>query len=166
MPVFMGRDMTETAAGLLIYDFFDGELKVLLVHPGGPFWQNKQDEGWGIPKGKLELGEKPIEAAFRETQEELGQMPHGELTFDLGSIRQRKKKTVHCWAWHGGIDKPVSSNMIETEWPPKSGKMVTAPEIEAAEWFTVDEARSRIILRQFIFVERLLGLLAEGEDFE
>jgi len=153
--------MAKTAAGLLIYDFFDGELKVLLVHPGGPFWKNKQNEGWGIPKGKLEKGEKPIEAAFRETNEELGQMPNGKLMFDLGSIKQRKKKTVYCWAWHGQITKPVSSNTVEVEWPPKSGKMITVPEIETAEWFTVDEARSKIIKTQFVFIERLLGLLEE-----
>lgn len=145
-----------SSAGLLIYDWFDGELKFLLVHPGGPYWKNKPEEGWGIPKGKIEEGEVPIEAAIRETWEETGSYPSGELTFDLGIIYQRKGKTVQAWGWHGRIPLPIKSNILKKK---IHGKIVEFPEIDKGEWFTTEEARSIIISKQFIFIERLLSEL-------
>jgi len=150
----------KVSAGLLIYRQDPDSLKVLLVHPGGPHWRNRQDEGWGIPKGKLEEGEAPIDAAFRETREELGSDPDGKVTFDLGTVVQGKRKRVYCWAFEGEAELPVKSNAVEVEWPPGSGKVIEAPEIEEGRWFTPEEARPVIIRAQFTFIERLMCMLS------
>jgi predicted NUDIX family NTP pyrophosphohydrolase len=148
------------SAGLLIYDWFDGQLRVFLVHPGGPYWKGKENEGWGIPKGKLESGEVPIEAAIRETWEETGSFPSGELTHNLGFVRQNKNKTVYCWAWHGRIELPVKSNTVCEE---IRGKEVEFPEIDKGAWFTPDEAKAVIIRKQSEFIDRLLAEVGEKD---
>lgn len=144
------------SAGLLIYDWFNGELRVFLVHPGGPFWKNKPNEGWGIVKGKLEENEVPIEAAIREAEEEIGSFPTGKLTYNLGSVLQRKNKRVYCYGWNGRVKLPVKSNMISQ----KIGeKVIEFPEIDIGKWFSIEDVLKVIINKQKIFIERLLNKL-------
>lgn len=150
------------SAGLLIFDFFDDELKVLLAHPGGPYWENRKEEGWGIPKGKMEKGEDVWDTAVRETQEELGQLPvpvPPEIMFDLGSVKQSSKKTVHCIAVKGRLEGELNSLMIKQEWPKGSGKEIEVPEIGEVRWMTPEEAKSVIIHKQYVFIERLVEKL-------
>jgi predicted NUDIX family NTP pyrophosphohydrolase len=146
-------------SGILIYNDFEGELKILLVHPGGPYWENKKEEGWGLPKGKLELNETIWEAAIREAEEELGQVPEGTITHYLGDIKQNSKKRVYAFAMKGYVDLPIKSNECETEWPKGSGKMIMIPEISEAKWFTPKEAKPVIIKKQYEFIERLMEKL-------
>ena len=125
--------MAAVSAGLVLYRQRDGKLEVLLVHPGGPFWQ-KRDEGvWSIPKGEFAENEVGIDVARREFQEELGTAaPAGEAT-PLGEVRQRGGKVVHAWAMRGDLDVTrTTSNTFEIEWPPRSGKMQRFPEVDRA----------------------------------
>ena len=117
-------------------------LEILLVHPGGPFFKNKDVGWWSIPKGELHDSEDPLEAAKREFEEETGITPAGEFT-PVGKVaRPRDGKTVEAWAFRGDCDpSTVKSNTIELEWPPHSGKMMTAPEVDRAGFFTPAEAR-------------------------
>lgn len=151
------------SAGLLIFNFFNDELKVLLVHPGGPYWANRKEEGWGIPKGRIEGDESPYDAAIRETQEELGQLPLPVPTevYDLGEVKQSSKKTVYCFAVRGMLEKELNSMMTEVEWPSGSGKMISVPEIGEMRWVTPEEAKDIIILKQYVFIERLVEKLNE-----
>ena len=151
------------SSGFLIYDIFGKEIKYLLVHPGGPFWRNKQNQGWGIPKGKQEEGETLLETAIREVKEEIGQIPYGRITHYLGSIKQRKRKVVCCFAVFGTVSLPITSVLTTTEWPKKSGNYIEVPEIEEARWFTAEEAKSIMIKGQYEFIERLLDRLNEEE---
>jgi predicted NUDIX family NTP pyrophosphohydrolase len=129
---------------------------VLLVHPGGPFWQ-KRDEGiWSIPKGEFAENEVGIDVARREFQEELGTAaPTGEAT-PLGEVRQKGGKVVHAWALTGDLDVTrITSNTFETEWPPRSGKMQTFPEVDRAAWFDPATARRKLLPAQSAFIDRL-----------
>jgi predicted NUDIX family NTP pyrophosphohydrolase len=148
--------MATTSAGLLLYRHRDGKLEVLLVHPGGPFWQKKDDGAWSIPKGEPADGEVDLDGARREFQEELGiPAPGGEVAA-LGSVRQAGGKTVYAWAIEGELDvTEVHSNTFEVEWPPRSGKKQSFPEVDRAEWFDPDSARRKLIPAQAAFVERL-----------
>ena len=129
---------------------------MLLVHPGGPFWKNKDTGAWSIPKGEPEEGEELLSAAQRELREEIGLEPKGDLK-DLGSIQQKGGKTVHAWAFEVDADMVVVqvSNSFELEWPPRSGKRQTFPEIDRAEFFSLEEAAIRINQAQRAFLERL-----------
>jgi len=132
---------------------------VLLVHPGGPFWRNKDLGTWTIPKGEIAEGETPLEAAKREFQEETG-LPPGEPLIPLGEIRQAGGKFVTAWAFEGDcIPSELFSNTFEMEWPPRSGKMATFPEIEKAEWFSLREAELRILASQIPLLHRLMQSL-------
>ena len=136
-------------------------LEVLLVHPGGPFWRNKDDGAWSIPKGEMDEGEDPAEAALREFMEEIGSAPEGPLR-SLGEIRQRGGKRVHAFAVEGDIDAgAIASNTFEIEWPPKSGRLQTFPEVDRAGWFDLPAARVKIIESQRLFLDRLMD---RGED--
>jgi predicted NUDIX family NTP pyrophosphohydrolase len=148
--------MATTSAGLLLYRHRDGKLEVLLVHPGGPFWQKKDDGAWSIPKGEPADGEIDLDGARREFQEELGiPAPGGEVAA-LGSVRQAGGKTVYAWAIEGELDvTEVHSNTFEVEWPPRSGKKQSFPEVDRADWFDPDSARRKLIPAQAAFVERL-----------
>jgi len=136
--------MPRVSAGLLMYRRRPAGLEVLLVHPGGPFWANKDLGAWTIPKGEVAEGEDELATARREFEEETGLEPGGVL-LPLGSIRQKGGKVVHAWAFEGDADAgAIHSNSYRVEWPPRSGEFRTFPEVDRAEWFPLDEARRRI----------------------
>ncbi len=145
---------------MLLYRQRDGKLEVLLVHPGGPFWQKRDDGAWSIPKGELAENETGIDVARREFQEELGMpAPPGEVTA-LGTVRQTGGKIVFAWAVPGDLDVTRStSNTFVIEWPPRSGKMQSFPEVDRAGWFDLDAARRKLLPAQRAFVDRLEALL-------
>jgi predicted NUDIX family NTP pyrophosphohydrolase len=148
--------MPKQSAGILVFKRKGARVEVLLVHPGGPFWKNKDSGAWSIPKGEPEEGEESLSAARRELREEIGLEPQGDLK-DLGTIQQKGGKTVHAWAIEVNADTVVApvSNLFELEWPPRSGKRQAFPEIDRAEFFTVEEAQTRINQAQRAFLDRL-----------
>jgi predicted NUDIX family NTP pyrophosphohydrolase len=129
---------------------------VLLVHPGGPFWAKRDKGAWSIPKGEYEDGEDPQACALREFEEELGTpLEAGELV-ELGSVRQRNGKVVTAWAAEGDLDAAaIRSNTFAMEWPPRSGRTREFPEVDRAGWFTLDEAREKLIEAQSPLLDRL-----------
>jgi predicted NUDIX family NTP pyrophosphohydrolase len=136
---------------------------VLLVHPGGPFWARRDLGAWSIPKGEYEPDEDPLAAARREFQEELGTIPPDGPTEDLGEIRQKGGKLVRAWALQGDLDaSEIISNTFPVQWPPRSGKWIQAPEVDRAEWFTLEHARERINPAQVALLERLAEVAGEG----
>jgi predicted NUDIX family NTP pyrophosphohydrolase len=147
--------MATMSAGILMYHHGEAGLVVLLVHPGGPFWRNRDLGAWSIPKGELNDGENPQEAARREFAEELGIEATGRL-WPLGRVRQRGGKIVLAYALEGTLDADaVRSNEIPIEWPPRSGRTIHIPEIDRAEWFPLPLAREKILLSQQPFLDRL-----------
>lgn len=147
--------MPKTSAGILMYRATD-VIEVFLIHPGGPFFKNKDDGTWSIPKGEIAEGEDPLAAAKREFVEETGCTPHGNF-FPLTPIRQKSGKIVASWAVEGDCDADaVSSNTFRLEWPPKSGKFQEFPEADRAAWFPVEEARRKINPAQVSLIEELL----------
>ena len=137
----------------------NGELEVLLVHLGGPFWKKKDDGAWFVPKGGINPGEQELPAAQREFQEETGFAPAGEY-LSLGEVRHKGGKRVVAWAFAGNCDPAaIKSNTFEMEWPPKSGKSSQFPEIDRASFFTVDAAKEKMHPAEFEFVVRLQELL-------
>jgi predicted NUDIX family NTP pyrophosphohydrolase len=151
--------VAKISAGLVMY-FMDGSnLRVLLAHPGGPLWRNKDEGVWTIPKGEIVPGEDEIETAKREFAEETGIKPVAPFR-PLGEIRQKSGKIVHAWAFHGQCDpSSIKSNLFRMEWPPKSGKWCEFPEIDRAEFFTLEEARTKINPAQMPLLERLHHLI-------
>ena len=130
-------------------------LEVLLVHPGGPFWKNKDQGAWSLPKGEYAEGEEPLTAALREFEEETGQRPEGDFR-PLGEVRQAGGKVVTAWAFEGDFDPgALRSNRFSMEWPRGSGKMREFPEIDRAGWFGLDAAREKILKGQAPFLDRL-----------
>ena len=147
--------MPTTSAGILMYHHGEGGLAVLLVHPGGPFWRNRDLGAWSIPKGETDDGEDPEAAARREFAEELGVAASGPLR-PLGQVRQRGGKVVLAYALEGKLDPgAVRSNQITIEWPPRTGHMMLIPEIDRAEWFNLPLAREKILASQRPFLDRL-----------
>ena len=137
--------MPKKTAGLLLYREASNRLEVLLVHPGGPFWAKKDEGAWSIPKGEIEEGEDPLEAAKREFREETGGAPAGEA-IALAPLRQGSGKIVYAWAISGDFDPALlASNTFSMEWPPKSGKRQDFPEVDRACWFSIEEAERRIL---------------------
>jgi len=149
--------MAETSAGLLMYFANGDKLKVFLVHPGGPFFTNKDEGHWGIPKGLVDKDEDLLDAAKREFNEETGINPNGDY-IPLGTIQQKNGKIVYAWAFKTMNDRKieVSSNTFEMEWPPHSGKKQKFPEIDKGEYFTIEEAEKKMIGAQFEFISRLI----------
>ncbi len=135
-------------------------LELLLVHPGGPFWAKKDAGAWSIPKGEYEEGEDPLEVAKREFAEELGvTAPSGKFA-ELGEIAQPSRKIVTAFAVEGDFDPAaLQSNSFELEWPPKSGRKQSFPEVDRAQWFAPGEARVKILPGQAGFIDRLLAAL-------
>jgi predicted NUDIX family NTP pyrophosphohydrolase len=151
------------SAGVLLYTLSDDAPRVLLVHPGGPFWARKDAGAWSLPKGEYEPGEEPLAAAIREFAEETGMTPQGPF-HALGEVRQKSGKTVAAWACAGAFDPArLVSNTVEIEWPPQSGRRLTIPEVDRAEWFTLDEARAKINPAQKAFLDRLAVWLKARE---
>ena len=149
------------SAGVLLYRRRDAAIEVLLVHPGGPFWARKDDGAWSIPKGEFEADEAPGDAARREFVEETGIALTAPLT-PLAPIAQSRAKTVHAFAAEADVDVArVVSNTFPLEWPPRSGRMQSFPEIDRAAWFSLDEARTKIVAGQRPLLDALRELLGE-----
>jgi len=147
--------MTVHSAGILAYRFRSGELEVLLVHPGGPFWAGKDAGAWSIPKGIYEDDEQPLEAALREFREETGYAAAGPF-IELGELRQASGKIVHAWAAEGDFDvSRLTSNTFTLEWPKGSGQMREYPEVDRGAWFGLGQAREKIVAGQREFLDRL-----------
>ncbi len=153
--------MPKTSAGILMYRCTD-ELEVLIVHPGGPFWVNKHEGAWSIPKGEFDPGsEAPLDAAIREFSEELGHPLPGSNRIPLGEVTQKGGKRIAAWAVEGDIDTDaVVSNTFEIQWPPGSGRLQEFPEVDRAEWVAIDAARRLLNPAQVAFLERLAKALA------
>jgi predicted NUDIX family NTP pyrophosphohydrolase len=155
--------MAKLSAGLLIYRRQSGELEVFLVHPGGPFWAKKDLGAWSIPKGEYAEGEDPLEAARREFEEETGFCADGNF-LELGEVKQAGGKVVRAWAVEGECDPAeLRSNSFEIEWPPRSKRRAEFPEVDRAAWFSLAEARERILMGQVPLLEALLQRLASAE---
>jgi predicted NUDIX family NTP pyrophosphohydrolase len=151
------------SAGLLMFRQRAGALEVFLVHPGGPYFRNKDEGAWTIPKGQIEAGEEPLDAACREFVEETGLSSDGPY-LPLAPVRQKGGKTVMGWAFRGDVADPIRirPNRFTLEWPPRSGNMREFPEIDFAAFFTVEEARRKLNPAQVAFVEELEQLVAAG----
>jgi len=150
------------SAGLLLYRrTAAGDVEVLLAHPGGPLWAKRDAGVWTVPKGEFHDGEAAWAVARREFEEETGHpAPDGD-PIELGEIRQKGGKLVEAWALEGDLDPATArSNTFPFEWPPRSGRWITIPEIDRVEWFAPDEARQRIKDTQIPFIDRLLQALA------
>lgn len=149
--------MPHTSAGILIY-CKKPHLQVLLAHPGGPYWTNKDEGAWTIPKGEPEEDEELLDAARRECLEETGLLPEKEL-LELGSMKQKGGKTVYAWGWEYCIpdDFVFAPGYFEMEWPPNSGKRESFPEIDRIEYFGPFEAKKKINPAQAEFINRLIN---------
>lgn len=158
-----------TSAGILLFRRGDGQLEVLLGHPGGPFGRAKDLGHWTLPKGEVEADEEFLAVACREFEEETGHPPPSATFIPLGETRQKGGKIVWAWACEGDLDPATSlSNTFMMEWPPGSGRLSEFPEIDRVAWFAPDEARRRLKAAQAVFVDRLEahleGRLAEAVD--
>ncbi|HKV12872.1 MAG TPA: NUDIX domain-containing protein [Thermoanaerobaculia bacterium] len=152
--------MAKKSAGLLLFRETPGSLEVLLVHPGGPFWSKKDEGAWSIPKGELDEGEDPLEAAKREFEEEIGSPVQGEA-IPLRPLKQPSGKIVHAWAVRGDFDPDLLKSVtFPLEWPPKSGRIQEFPEVDRAAWFSLETARQKILKGQAGFLDQLQEILS------
>lgn len=151
--------MAKQSAGILLYRIAEVGPEFFLVHPGGPFWSKKDLNAWSIPKGEFDQGEEPLDAAKREFSEETGIRIEGNFLI-LRPVRQKSGKTVHCFACEGEIDpSSIKSNTFEMEWPPKSGKKQSFPEVDKAGWFSSEIAMEKILEGQKAFIAEMLSKL-------
>ena len=147
------------SAGILLYRKIKTKLEVLLVHPGGPFWKNKDEGSWSVPKGEFNDDEDALDAATREFEEETGFTCSGNF-IALSPVKLSSGKIVYAWALEKNIDaEKVKSNEFEMEWPPKSGKKQRFPEIDKAQWFSSGEARQKINASQAAFIDELVTII-------
>ncbi|MET0293103.1 MAG: NUDIX domain-containing protein [Steroidobacteraceae bacterium] len=152
--------MAKKSAGLLLFRHRRSEVEVLLAHPGGPFWAKKDDGAWSIPKGQLDDDEDPLAAAVRECHEELGVLVTGDFV-PLAPIRQPGGKLVLAWAQEGDFEpQTLVSNTFELEWPPRSGRLQLFPEVDRAGWFSMDEARIKLLEAQRPLLDQLTSYIA------
>jgi predicted NUDIX family NTP pyrophosphohydrolase len=150
--------MPKQAAGILLFRRGAAGIEVLLAHPGGPLWARKDFGAWTLPKGQFTDGELPLDAAKREFEEEMGSAPSGEFR-SLGTLKQPSGKVIHAWAAESDFDAArVTSNLFSMEWPPKSGRSAEFPEVDRAAWFSIAEARRKILKGQAPFLDRLLEI--------
>ncbi|HKH72667.1 MAG TPA: NUDIX domain-containing protein [Vicinamibacterales bacterium] len=148
--------MAKKSAGLLLFRRTPAGVEVLLVHPGGPLWAKKDEGAWSIPKGEIDADEEPLAAARREFEEELGSPVSGEF-IALAPIRQASGKVVHAWAVEADFDPATfTSGMFSMEWPPRSGRQQEFPEVDRAEWFSIDDARRKINKAQIELLDQLV----------
>jgi predicted NUDIX family NTP pyrophosphohydrolase len=149
------------SAGVLLYRQVNGEIEVMLVHPGGPFWARKDLGAWSIPKGEFADSEDPLQAALRELEEETGSVVAGTIR-PLSPVKQKGGKVVYGFAVEGDWDvSRLRSNTFRMEYPPKSGRMTEFPEIDRAAWFSLAIARQKILSAQEPFLDELIGLVAK-----
>jgi len=149
------------SAGILVYRRDPNGLAVLLAHPGGPIFRRRDAGAWTIPKGEIEPDEEPLAAARRELTEETGFVVDGPF-LDLGTVKQKNGKIVHGFAFEADFDpKALTSQLFRMEWPPKTGKFAEFPEVDRAEYFSIDVAREKLNLAQSEFLDRLLAALDE-----
>lgn len=147
------------SAGILLFKRDKDEVWYFLVHPGGPFWKNKDQGAWSIPKGEIMEGEDALKRAKIEFQEETGQAVEGKF-IPLSSVQQKGGKIVFAWAVEGDIDLgSLSSNTFDLEWPPKSGKIIQVPEVDQWKWFTLEEAKTKINFAQIAFLLEVQKIL-------
>jgi predicted NUDIX family NTP pyrophosphohydrolase len=147
--------MPRKSAGILLYRFQKDGVEVFLVHPGGPFWVNKDEGSWSVPKGEYNDDEDALKAAQREFQEETGLSIQGNF-IELGEVRQPSGKRVMVWALENDQEvENIRSNTFQLEWPPKSGKMQEFPEVDRGGWFSLPEARQKILKGQISFLDKL-----------
>jgi predicted NUDIX family NTP pyrophosphohydrolase len=147
--------MPRKSAGILLYRFQKDGVEVFLVHPGGPFWANKDKGSWSVPKGEYNDDEDALKAAQREFQEETGLSIQGNF-IELGEVRQPSGKRVRVWALENDQEvENIRSNTFQLEWPPKSGKIQEFPEVDRGGWFSIPEARQKILKGQFPFLDKL-----------
>lgn len=153
--------MPKVSAGLLLFRRSARAVEFLLAHPGGPYFARKDDGAWTLPKGGIEDGESPLQAAKREFAEETGFQPGGGPFIELGSVRQRSGKIVHAWAFEGNADpSQLSSETFEMQWPPRSGRRQLFPEVDRVAFFVPEIARRKMIEAQSPFIDRALELLS------
>ena len=153
--------MPKLSAGLLLFRRVDDGVEVLVAHPGGPIWARRDSGAWSLPKGALDDGESALEAAYREFLEETGHPAPAGPAVDLGEVRMRSGKVVRGFGVEGDLDPTaIRSMLVEVEWPPKTGIVVTVPEIDRVAWVRPGEARRRLNPAQATFVDRLLQVLA------
>jgi predicted NUDIX family NTP pyrophosphohydrolase len=146
--------LVRKSAGILLFRNI-GHLEIFLVHPGGPFWANKDDGAWSIPKGEYSDNEEALEAAIREFKEETGLEVRGDF-MPLEPVLQKAGKQVLAWAVEGDVDaKAITSNAFKMEWPPRSGKFKSFPEVDKAAWFALDKAKQKINPAQIGLIEQL-----------
>ena len=154
--------MSKKSAGILLYRFKKESLEIFLVHPGGPFWKNKDEGAWMIPKGEFNDAEAPLDAAKREFKEETGFDPPEKL-IELTPIKQKSGKIVFAWAGEGNIDpQKLHSNLFEMEWPPYSGKKQKFHEVDKANWFSISEAKEKINPAQIKLLEEIALVLKKN----
>lgn len=154
--------MPPPSAGILLFRMREEGVEVLLIKPGGPFWRNKDVGAWMIPKGAIEPGETPVEAAMREFEEEIGQ-PLKAVPFALCSVRQAGGKLVEVFASEGDVDAAtIASIQFEMEWPPRSGEIQAFPEAEEARWMSIIEARRLMLPSQLPILDALEAKLSGG----
>jgi len=154
------KKVPKRSAGLMMYRRREGRLEVLLVHPGGPFWVNKDQGAWMIPKGEYADDEAALDAAKREFQEETGFLPI-EPFIELGTVQQFGGKLVTAWAFEGDCDPALLvSNTCEIEWPPRSGRKMEIAEVDRGRWFSLAEARDFMLKSQEPFLDRICEALA------
>lgn len=152
------------SAGLLLYRRNGQSIECFIAHPGGPFWRNREEGAWTIPKGLVEEDEEHLEAAIREFREETGVEPRGPY-HELGWIRLKSGKVIHAWAWEGDADADgIRSNMARQEWPRGSGRWITYPEVDRCGWFLPHRARQLVNPAQSELITRLERLLAAGDE--
>lgn len=146
------------SAGILLYRFSEGQLQVMLVHPGGPYWAKKDARVWSIPKGEFAENERSLDAAKREFHEETGFVAEGKFV-NLGRHQQPSKKMVHCWGLKMDLDtSKIQSNTFQMEWPKGTGLMQEYPEVDRGEWFSIGEARQKILKGQEPFLDKLIWI--------
>ena len=162
MAASPSRQKPLSAGLLMLQQAPDGALQVFLAHPGGPFFARKDKGAWSIPKGLVEEGESPLQAALREFEEETGLIPTPPF-HPLGEVRQKGGKQVHAWAFEGSLPEGwrLASDTFEMEWPPRSGLTQSFPEIDRARFFDLDTAREKINAAQAAFIDRMVEIVGK-----